>query len=305
MSATIGVSPVEGGSAAPRARARDNAYAIELGAVLSRLRGKVDGGIIEQAESQLANVTAAGAAEWELRLARLLSVAELREHVRVLEQRFVEIGDEPLAPRKADDDESALRAYADELIGRTYRARALLDEFEQIRRRQLWRVLIVGLGFGLVVGGILALHASDDASKEFYVIMLAGAAGGITSCLRRLYAAQPGSNVIAASRALRASALSIAAAPLLGAVFAIVLHLCFVGGLIKGVLFPNLAVDPKGPIEMKQFVQGTVTGEAADLAKLVLWTFLAGFAERFVPDLLDSFVARAKKTAAKATGTES
>jgi hypothetical protein len=63
----------------------------------------------------------------------------------------------------------------------------------------------------------------------------------------------------------------ILVSPILGAVFAIILYFFFAGGLVTGSLFPEFKLPLDG----------------INVAKLVIWSFIAGFAERFVPDRLD------------------
>ncbi|WEI17869.1 hypothetical protein PY247_16155 [Acinetobacter proteolyticus] len=64
----------------------------------------------------------------------------------------------------------------------------------------------------------------------------------------------------------------------LGAVFAIILTLMFMGGLIGGTLFPNA----------ENFYQ--IIYVAAAFPKLLVWSFIAGFSERIVPNTLHNLI---------------
>lgn len=67
----------------------------------------------------------------------------------------------------------------------------------------------------------------------------------------------------------------------IGAVFALVLSLIFMGNLIAGSIFPSW--DP--------FY--TIVYSPPAFAKLLVWSFIAGFFERFVPHMLDNLSKRA------------
>ena len=75
---------------------------------------------------------------------------------------------------------------------------------------------------------------------------------------------------------------SIVAAQMLGAIFAGMLMLMFVGGLIQGSLFPAFQASRWYELFL----------DVPSWAKLMVWTFIAGFSERFVPDLLTSLIQR-------------
>jgi hypothetical protein len=67
-----------------------------------------------------------------------------------------------------------------------------------------------------------------------------------------------------------------------GAVFASILLFTFVGGLVQGSLFPEIRADSW--IELNIRIPAW--------CKLLVWAFIAGFSERFVPDLLDNLILR-------------
>jgi hypothetical protein len=90
---------------------------------------------------------------------------------------------------------------------------------------------------------------------------------------------------------LRALAQSETAvfAPVTGVIFAIVLSAMFAGEVVSGTLFPD--VDNHGPWFFTLW-------SATEMAKWLLWAFIAGFSERLVPDMLNSFEKKAGEKAA-------
>lgn len=80
--------------------------------------------------------------------------------------------------------------------------------------------------------------------------------------------------------------------PVYGGIFALVLYLGFLSKVIEGSLFPHFASPPfSEPIptteDIKNFFSQTYPATGADLAKLLFWSFVAGFSERFVPQIID------------------
>jgi hypothetical protein len=80
--------------------------------------------------------------------------------------------------------------------------------------------------------------------------------------------------------------------PVYGGIFALVLYLGFLSAIVTGPLFPEFAGPPfSKPIpsteDIRNFFALTYPSTGADLAKLLFWSFVAGFSERFVPQILD------------------
>lgn len=81
--------------------------------------------------------------------------------------------------------------------------------------------------------------------------------------------------------------------PVYGGIFAMVLYVGFLSKIIEGSLFPQFASPPfSEPIptsdDIRNFFSQTYPATGADLAKLVFWSFIAGFSERFVPQIIDT-----------------
>ncbi len=80
--------------------------------------------------------------------------------------------------------------------------------------------------------------------------------------------------------------------PVYGGIFALVLYIGFLSNIVDGPLFPQFSSPAfSQPIpsteDIKEFFAKTYPSTGADLAKLLFWSFIAGFSERFVPQILD------------------
>jgi hypothetical protein len=117
-----------------------------------------------------------------------------------------------------------------------------------------------------------------------------GAIGSFISAFSRIEGVPENSEIGRSVVALRSSE-SIRLAPVTGFVFAIVMSFIFGGGLVSGSLFPNVgeAVKDYGSWPLVLFVP-------AELAKWLTWSFIIGFSERLMPDMIDRLVIRADKT---------
>ena len=78
-------------------------------------------------------------------------------------------------------------------------------------------------------------------------------------------------------------------------VFAMLLHLIFMTGLLEGHLFPEYSRSDDEFIDMANFVLIVDPKTYADAAKIVVWSFIAGYSERFVPNLIARLADRASR----------
>jgi hypothetical protein len=144
--------------------------------------------------------------------------------------------------------------------------------------------------------------------RNFYATLLtvvyAGVMGGFISSQRRMQMIPIEGDPLASIYALENGRNFYWLAPLMGAVFAVVLMLMFQSGIIESSIFPKFAIpkisnsqvaaaESVGPIPASSKTQKFVLPvNSTDYALLFLWCFLAGFAERFVPDALDRLISR-------------
>lgn len=84
--------------------------------------------------------------------------------------------------------------------------------------------------------------------------------------------------------------------PTVGAISALALYMVFAGGMLSGGMFPAFDCAIEGGCSDFSGVLGNWRpASPPDYFKAVTWGFVAGFSERFVPSLLNSFIERREK----------
>ncbi|MBS1857597.1 MAG: hypothetical protein JST11_19670 [Acidobacteria bacterium] len=174
----------------------------------------------------------------------------------------------------------------------------------------MWLMVVATLVLALF---LLAMRMTDSGrGHPFFAVLAtvvyAGVMGGAVSCTRRLGAVPTKSDALGSIHALKNSRYVLYFAPLTGAVFAVVTMLLFMGDVLRGVAFPTFPEVLGGaPVNGEwDFTHALLPAGSKDYALLFLWCFIAGFAERFIPDTLGHLTERAGsqgKTAAE-SGTK-
>lgn len=130
----------------------------------------------------------------------------------------------------------------------------------------------------------------------FATVLYAGVLGGFISALRRMQSINDDTDSVFVIQGIAGADFWLWFSPLLGGVFAIVAYLFFLSGLVGGMVFPNF----REPVEATRDLAHTywwfwtdlVPLTQKDYAKLFLWCFISGFAERFIPDMIDGIIQR-------------
>ncbi|QTF91761.1 hypothetical protein [Halomonas sp. BM-2019] len=149
------------------------------------------------------------------------------------------------------------------------------------------RLIIMTTVSVLVMGLIFA--TTFFLGQRFMVtwaVPLCGIIGGFVSIQQRLNNVSDEELVL-----LNDSWFQILLVPIFGGVFALVLYLVFLAGIVSGDLFPAFSFpsrdDADSPADfMLNIFRETYPASGQDLAKLLFWSFVAGFSERFVPQLI-------------------
>lgn len=99
---------------------------------------------------------------------------------------------------------------------------------------------------------------------------------------------------------LARSRVNILVIPLFGGIFALVLYLLVLAGILEGALFPAFAIDvfadTPTTTDLRRFFLETYPASGEDFAKLAFWAFVAGFSERWIPNLIKTKIPTQQST---------
>lgn len=196
----------------------------------------------------------------------------------------------PPDPATANKDQ--LLADMQNLIRRTYYLLILLPVSERVRQKLLRYAAIVGVG---CIVAIIAI-ASEGRYLHlnlFAIVLLAGAVGGTMSLIQRLLQLTDADPLILRMSDRAAFIQSAIIPPISGAIFSALLFMLFASGILKGPMFP--AFVPSGSANTNTIMPMILTLSPTDAqqgAMLLVWSFVAGFAERFVPNTITRLMQR-------------
>jgi hypothetical protein len=206
------------------------------------------------------------------------------------------LADKPADPADPMTTVAAMRAELLALIDRLNYLYTATASKERIRNRLSFWLSVVTVGAILLIShqmrSVMHAGSTDHASHTLSFAALAGLLGGFVSVQQRL---QSASDVDPLFKRLSMSAgfwNIVIVAPISGVVFAVVLYAIFAAGVVNGSVFPVIYTggENRGAaphmIDLATFLRSAGPATGADLAKLTVWSFIAGFAERFVPDVL-------------------
>jgi mannose-6-phosphate isomerase-like protein (cupin superfamily) len=220
----------------------------------------------------------------------------------VIDGREIAIGagDEYLIPRGTAHSghvvagTRTIHAFGGQRIRRS--SPAASGEAEETRRTRIEKLMIVTRSLVLLTCsgllGVVAVFALTLHWGKHFMVSGAcfgcGLLGGFVSIQQRLKTL--GDEEL---ELLSRSRFQVVLIPLYGAVFALVLYFAFLSNLVESPLFPHFAIPPfSAPIpsteDVKTFLGTTYPASGPDLTKLLFWSFVAGFSERFVPQILNT-----------------
>jgi len=161
-----------------------------------------------------------------------------------------------------------------------------------IREYLILPIFGLALFYTIALALVTYIGVSNGNASLILSIINAGILGGFISSLMRInsYDDKALQNLSVNKKTLLIQSLIPV---FLGAVFALILHLVFAAHLLSGDFFPSFNdYQSKG---FTDFIKNYRPAESVDYAKCLVWGFIAGFSERFVPDVLGRIVSSTKQ----------
>jgi phosphate/sulfate permease len=163
----------------------------------------------------------------------------------------------------------------------------MTDKLEVIRKISNRLALALMILVLVMMVGAFNAKSTDSRISAPIAAFAAGIVGGFVGLQRRLKGMTDDDLTL-----LGNSWVYVCLSPLVGGILAVVLYVLFLSTLVSGDLFPRFvpdAPDPSAPSQNGYSKIFAVQGEAVDYAKLMFWSFVAGFSERFVTDIVSKF----------------
>ncbi|WP_404711428.1 hypothetical protein [Sphingomonas sp. MMS24-J13] len=244
-----------------------------------------------------------------------LPPADLRAELWALRDRLVRVGTaDALAAFKASRIENVakatdleVRAEVDSILSYTHKSYQLATVREVAARGlKFWLTLLTLVTFICFMvllwyeAPSLGVAHPGSLFLGFGAIMVTGVLGAMMSIGRRLQGAISSKvmqdDPLFEIAALELGQVSILLSCLIGAIFALLVYLIFFGaigkalGLDGGIVLPKFTFDSLG--REQSMARALCLESDRELAKMLVIAFVAGFAERLVPDAIDRILSQ-------------
>ncbi len=146
-------------------------------------------------------------------------------------------------------------------------------------------------------GGLLAVLVF--AKFQLYAnimtaVFFAGSVGAVVNNYFRLSRIATHSEAVEADLQRNSVTVQLYVSLFLSGILGFVAYGLFLSGLLQGELFPKFSNLDCKYSSLKELLTSVAPEKNGDAAKALFWAFIAGFSERFIPNILDSIVAKAE-----------
>jgi hypothetical protein len=188
------------------------------------------------------------------------------------------------------------------LSSRLYRRYVMIPSVEALRTSIAFKLLLWP-AISCLLAATAAALINSEFKKLFHIdfgywlAISSGICGAAVSTTIRLYKLDARHEPLLTWLSLERGRLSLYVTPFLGMIFASVLLLLLHAGILQGPLFPNFRVGDLVPPCWENLQPVIFNSKEcstyADISKIIIWCFMAGWSERLVPDVLDKLTRQA------------
>jgi hypothetical protein len=229
-----------------------------------------------------------------------LQPAEIVErNAWIIRERFREVASSSLYDRYVASDfpkdtstpekRSLLRADLSRVLDVLHWHYALIPMREKIRKSLTVKCMMLVITYTAILG--VAVFWFYRYNLQFFTALICvvywGIVGGFVSSQRRMQSIPSDGDPIVSVFGLANAGYYLWLSPLLGAIFAVIITLMFMGGFLTGSVLPEFTHHEGVSLGFFKDMGQRMPINGENYAKLFVWAFLAGFAERLVPDSLD------------------
>ena len=150
---------------------------------------------------------------------------------------------------------------------------------------EIWKRLLLVLVLSMAVCGAF-FYSPAGPGRVGVLVFLIGNIGGYVSVHRGLAELNDAEVV-----ELSASWWAIVAPPFIGGVLALAMFLLFLSNILAGDLFPQFTPYADASKTVASLAEQHANG-MRDYAKLLFWSFVAGFNQKYVVDIINSVKGR-------------
>ena len=161
-------------------------------------------------------------------------------------------------------------------------------------KRLYWHLLY---GAAIAFGGLavlMLLARFGMYSDVMMLIFFAGSVGAVVNNYFRLSKMIEAKAAPADDAQERLAIIQMYVSMLIAGILAFVAYGLFLSGLLQGSLFPEFEHTKDIYKDVTSMLVCLAPKTNIDAAKSLLWAFVAGFSERFVPNIIDTLVSKAK-----------
>jgi hypothetical protein len=165
--------------------------------------------------------------------------------------------------------------------------------FDSLRSRTLLNLILCTILYveAATIAFVL-LNVSNQYCFHLVVAIFFGILGGAVSTIQRIQSLPANSTTLTNLKSMQGWHVALLTSPLIGGISAALLFFLCAGEELPQTIFPVLKnYDSRQNAVLNVFFGGGAI-DFSNVAKLIIWSFVAGFSERFIPDTVSRLTAK-------------